>query len=101
LATRIAAKGSGTYDSGGYRQLTVDGQSFFEHRWVMEQHLGRRLLRDETVHHINGVRHDNRIENLELWSSSHPHGQRVEDKVEWAVMMLRRYAPEKLSGDLT
>lgn len=58
----------------------------------MEQQIGRKLLPDETVHHKNGVRDDNRPENLELWSSSHPTGQRVSDKVEWAKMILVRYA---------
>ena len=63
-----------------------------QHRFVMEQQIGRKLLPDETVHHKNGVRDDNRPENLELWSSSHPTGQRVSDKVEWAKMILVRYA---------
>jgi hypothetical protein len=64
----------------------------------MSRHLGRELYPGETVHHKNGVRDDNRLENLELWSSSHPHGQRVEDKVAWAKEILALYAPECLRG---
>jgi hypothetical protein len=64
----------------------------FEHRHVMEQHIDRFLLPQETVHHKNGVRDDNTITNLELWSSSHPSGQRVADKVAWARTILELYA---------
>ncbi len=69
----------------------------YEHHVVMEQMLGRSLLKGENVHHKNGDRADNRPENLELWTKSQPPGQRVADKVTWAIEILKLYAPERLS----
>jgi hypothetical protein len=66
-----------------------DGRTVGEHRLVMEQSIGRPLVRGETVHHINGVKDDNRIENLELWYSPQPYGQRVEDLLRYAIEVHR------------
>lgn len=83
----IAAVGHPNSDSKGW---------IAEHRLVMSEYLGRPLLPNENVHHKNGDRFDNRIENLELWNTSQPSGQRIEDKVKYAVEILEQYAPELL-----
>jgi hypothetical protein len=75
-------------DSGHDARLT---NWMLEHHHVMEQIIGRKLFPDETVHHKNGIKSDNRAENLELWCSNHPAGQQTTDLVRWAKEILLRY----------
>ena len=63
----------------------------FEYILVAEELLGRFLEPGESIHHRNGVRDDNRPENLELWTRPQPSGIRVRDAIEWARAILDRY----------
>lgn len=76
---------------GGFFRKNMGRWLILEHRHVMQTILGRMLLPGENVHHRNGVKTDNRHENLELWVVSQPPGQRPEDLVAWAHEILGRY----------
>lgn len=83
----------------GCYQQKHEGKWVLQHRIIMENLLGRKLTRAEKVHHINGNRKDNRIENLEVYTGiyrtkENPNGVRVIDKV---VNMLSLLKPDELT----
>ena len=69
----------------GYAVRFKDGERQLQHREVMAEMIGRSLHEWESVHHKNGIRDDNRSENLELWVTHQPYGQRLEDIISWVV----------------
>lgn len=89
-------KGEGYLNKKGYRLFVVKigdkkYRRVYEHVLVMEKHIGRKLFSNERVHHKNGIRDDNQIENLELWNCGQPPGQRAKDKINWAIEFLKEY----------
>lgn len=94
-------------NSNGYVQMYAKGHPnadklghILEHRYVMSEYLGRPLKDNENVHHKNGNRSDNRIENLELWIKSQPSGQRVVDLLRWAQELLDIYKDDVIWQEL-
>jgi HNH endonuclease len=93
----VRANGTGGLTQEGYIRLTLPGgRRVMEHVHVMEQLLDRQLEPGENVHHKNGIRSDNRPENLELWVSMQPTGQRVEDLITFVV----EHYPEEVRAAL-
>lgn len=75
----VRPEGARKTNFAGYIVIKVNGKWVLEHRYVVEQKLGRPLVKTEHVHHLNGQKSDNRPENLEIWKKRHPHGVRSSD----------------------
>ncbi len=99
LVKKLVAEGDPSinhHTNNGYRYVSIFKKSIAVHKIVMEHMLGRPLQPGENVHHKNGVRGDNRPENLELWVTPQMRGQRVEDLVAWVVASYPRQVAEQL-----
>ncbi len=95
IILKIAKKGTGNVNPHGYKRFRVNGKTILEHVAIMSAHLGRPIIKGETVHHKNGIRNDNRIENLELWVHGQPKGQRVLDLLKWCKEFIDIYEKEE------
>jgi len=81
----------------GYLATTIRRKWIWQHRWVLERYLGRKLLKSEIVHHLNAIKTDNRIENLALCSQkTHYHFiKKLQERICLLESLLKAVKDEK------
>ena len=82
------------FTKSGYIRIFVDNEWIFEHKYICEQMIGRKLNKGECVHHLNSIRTDNRISNLVIFPSQKEH-VKFENKIRqfgWTNNRLREIA---------
>lgn len=88
MCAAVASQKGWRKHSSGYMVRRRSGVLEVQHRVVMAEHIGRALLPSETVHHLNGDRADNRIENLELRNGHHGPGATAAEQITWMIESL-------------
>jgi hypothetical protein len=95
---RNLKKGQPCISKSGYFRINIDGKRVLQHRYIMEQFLKRKLKRKETIHHINHIKTDNRIENLELLKNESEHMKKYHND-KWKTRKISPpYSPKEISN---
>lgn len=81
-----------------YKAKKINGKKIDEHRFIMEQHLNRKLKRNEVVHHIDGNKSNNDINNLQLMTLSehskmHASNRKMEEKTKNKLREISKNRP--------
>lgn len=93
-------KGQALISPLGYLRININGKRVLHHRYIMEQHLGRKLTNKERIHHKNGIKTDNRIENLELFVNHSEHMKKYHPDICEKRKINPKYTPEKIANIL-
>jgi len=93
-------KGQALITPLGYLRININGERMLHHRYIMEQHLRRKLKSNERIHHINGNKTDNKIDNLELIKNNGEHMRKYHPDVCRSRKNAPPYSSEEIANVL-